>query len=102
MAELQTPDGLTPAEALEEVDADLAYTTVMTILTRLWKKGLVERHRQGRGFVYRAVVSEEDLAAQRMQEALRPVRDRAATLTRFVDSLSPDEERLLRRVIEER
>lgn len=39
---------LTPAQVQAAIDGDLAYTTVMTILTRLWKKGQVTRSRSGR------------------------------------------------------
>ena len=60
----------TPAEVLDELDDDLAYTTVMTILTRLWQKGLVVRTRQGRAFAYEPAVSEAELTARRMHESL--------------------------------
>ena len=33
---------------------DLAYTTVMTVLVRLFKKGLVKRKKEGRQFLYSA------------------------------------------------
>jgi len=38
----------------------LAYTTVLTVMDYLARKGVVERSRQGRSFVYRALVSEHD------------------------------------------
>lgn len=41
----------------------LAYTTLMTTLDRLHRKGLVERQRAGRAFLYRARVSSEELAS---------------------------------------
>ncbi|MEO7920450.1 MAG: BlaI/MecI/CopY family transcriptional regulator [Thermoanaerobaculia bacterium] len=41
-----------------------AYTTVMTTLDRLFKKELLVRHREGRGFVYSARVSREELSRQ--------------------------------------
>lgn len=41
---------------------DLAYTTVMTTLDRLFKKGLLTRRRDGRGFAYSADVSRSDLS----------------------------------------
>lgn len=44
----------------EGLGSDLAYTTVMTTLDRLYKKGLLERRREGRGFVYAARVSRDD------------------------------------------
>jgi predicted transcriptional regulator len=37
-----------------------AYTTIMTILDRLAQKGVVERRKSGRAWVYRPVVSEEE------------------------------------------
>jgi predicted transcriptional regulator len=40
-----------------------AYTTVMTTLDRLFKKGFVDRRREGRAFVYRATRSREDVEA---------------------------------------
>jgi predicted transcriptional regulator len=92
----------TPAEVLEGLDdKGLAYTTVMTILTRLWRKGLVERERRGRAYAYRAVISEADLAAQRMQATFNGVTDRSATLSRFVGSLDRKDERLLRRLLDD-
>jgi predicted transcriptional regulator len=39
----------------------VAYTTVMTTLDRLFKKGFVDRERQGRAFVYRAKHSREQV-----------------------------------------
>ena len=39
----------------------VAYTTVMTTLDRLFKKGLLHRERDGRAFVYRAALSRQDM-----------------------------------------
>jgi predicted transcriptional regulator len=39
-------------EVLEKIDRPLAYTTVMTTLDRLFKKGALDRHKQNRAFVY--------------------------------------------------
>src|SRR6266498_44578 len=47
-----------------------AYTTVMTIVTRLCDKGLLERRREGRGFVYRPALTKEELAARAPREVL--------------------------------
>lgn len=91
--------GATPGEVLERIGGGLAYTTVMTILTRLWKKELVERERVGRAYVYRPKVSEADLAASRMQAELAQAGDREAALSRFVGSLSRKDERLLLRLL---
>jgi predicted transcriptional regulator len=94
-------DGATPAEVHDAL-ADLAYTTVMTILTRLWKKGRVDRTPRGRTFVYRAVVTEAELVAERMEHALDQTRNRRAALSHFVTGLSAKDEKLLRSLLEER
>lgn len=87
---------LTPSEVLERHKSDLAYTTVMTILTRLWQKGQVDRHQRGRAFEYSPSLSEADFGAEQLVDALSKVHDRSATLSRFVGRLSASEVRQLR------
>ena len=41
-------------------DERIAYTTIMTTLDRLFKKNLLARRKDGRAFLYSAVVSRED------------------------------------------
>ena len=90
---------LTPAEVqIRMVDGDRkAYTTVMTALARLWKKGRLERQRVGRAFAYRAPTRREEYAAAQMEEMLRIASDRSAALSRFVDSLSDEDRTRLKR-----
>jgi predicted transcriptional regulator len=73
----------------------LAYTTVMTVLARLYEKGLVSRERSGRAFAYRMISDGADLAARRMRRLLDAGGDRAAVLSRFMDVLTRDDEALL-------
>lgn len=96
----RAPDGATPAEVLESLDTDLSYTTVMTILSRLWQKGLAEREKHGRAFRYRASVTKAELTAQRMTTVLVAASDRRAALSKFVDSLSPRDVRALRALLD--
>ncbi|HZA76480.1 MAG TPA: BlaI/MecI/CopY family transcriptional regulator [Acidimicrobiales bacterium] len=92
---------LTPGEVQEVLSAErpLAYTTVMTILVRLWQKGRLERQRDGRAYAYRPVRSREEHAADRMQEMLAQVGDRPAALARFVESLPAADRAQLRRYL---
>jgi len=85
---------LTPGAVHEVVAADraLAYTTVMTILTRLWEKGELTRRKEGRAYAYEPVVSREQRIAQRMQAVLGAAEDHALALNAFADAL-PDEQR---------
>ncbi len=50
-------------------DRDLAFTSVSTMLNRLEKKGLITHRKEGRQFIFRALVSEEK-ALQSDMEAL--------------------------------
>jgi len=86
---------LTPAQVLEMLSGDLAYTTVMTILTRLHDKGVVSRERVGRAYAYAPVLDEAGIAAAQMRAMLDRGEDRAAVLARFVDGLSTEDERVL-------
>jgi predicted transcriptional regulator len=92
---------LTPGEVHEALTTQrkLAYTTVMTILVRLWQKGRLERERDGRAFAYRPVQSREEHAAARMGELLTATRDRPLALNHFVDELSPADRAQLRRML---
>ncbi len=93
-------DPATPGEVLEAIDPGLAYTTVMTILTRLWRKGLVERHRSGRAYAYAPELTEADYAAQRMRAALAKTHDRRATLASFTDGLTKRDLQTLRGILD--
>ncbi|MFJ2115843.1 BlaI/MecI/CopY family transcriptional regulator [Streptomyces sp. NPDC087850] len=92
----QAPGPVTAAWVQGRLGGDLAYTTVMTILTRLHAKRAVTRERAGRSFEWRAASDEAGLAALRMRRVLDAEADREAVLARFVTTLSPDDERLLR------
>lgn len=92
-------DPLSPAEVRAAMGDRLAYTTVMTVLTRLWRKQLVEREARGRGFVYRPLMSEAELAATRMHTDLRRSTDQEGALAQFVQGLSKDEAKALRRLV---
>jgi predicted transcriptional regulator len=89
-------------EALTE--RDLAYTTVMTVLDRLAKKGIVNRVRDGRAYRYEAAATKDQLVADLMREALDGAGaevDRTAALVRFVDQATPDEAAAIRKALEE-
>lgn len=90
---------LAPGEVRERLGGELAYTTVVTILSRLHAKGVLERHKAGRAFRYAPVADEPGLAARRMASVLDAEPDREAVLTRFVSGLSPSDEGLLRRML---
>jgi predicted transcriptional regulator len=77
----------------------LAYTTVLTVLDRLERKGLVRRLREGRAHRYAPIATREAYAAELMLDALGRASDRDAALVRFVDAVSPEEAEVLRRAL---
>jgi predicted transcriptional regulator len=90
---------LAPAEVQAELGGGLAYTTVMTTLSRLHAKGAVTRAAAGRGYAYALTGSpgaaQASMTAHRMLKLLEADQDRAHVLSRFVADLSPADERLL-------
>ena len=72
-----------------------AYTTVLTVLGRLERKGLVLRERRRTSHRYSAVASREAFVAELMHEALDATPDRDAALVRFAETVTGDEARVL-------
>jgi predicted transcriptional regulator len=95
------PGPVTAAWVQERLGGSLAYTTVITILTRLYDKGAVTRTRAGRSFEWTPVADVAGLVALRMRKLLDREDDRDAVLSSFVSALSPDDERLLRALLGE-
>lgn len=77
----------------------LSYNTVLTIMSRLFEKGQLERHRDGRAHCYQPVQSREEYAASRMEQLLGGTADRPAALASFVESLDDTDRSQLRRIL---
>jgi predicted transcriptional regulator len=65
-------DAATVADVQEELKParPLAYTTVMTVLDRLARKGAADRDKQGRGYLYRPAVSEQEVCELALERLL--------------------------------
>lgn len=83
-------------------DRSIAYTTVMTVMDNLHRKGVLARERDGRAYRYRPVHSRGEHGAQLMGEALAGSGDRTATLMRFFEGMSAEEAAQLRELLDER
>jgi predicted transcriptional regulator len=77
----------------------LAYTTVMTVMTRLADKGVLARRREGRGYVYEATA--EDAAGLAVRGVIRDFGD--AAMAQFLEEAKADPNvlRRLRRLLRE-
>lgn len=91
---------LSVRETLGLLDEDLAYTTVMTVMNRLFEKGFLHRRRQGRAWSYRPTKSREAHVATAMTQVLGTAEDRTAALLHFLADLDPEEAAALRRLLD--
>lgn len=91
---------LTPGQVQGAIGAQLARTTVTTILSRLYEKGTVTRTRAYRGFAYTPTEDAPGLTARRMHSELQKEQDRSTVLARFVSQLTDEDEQLLRDLLD--
>ena len=85
--------------AVDREGRELAATTVLTVLSRLEKKGFVARERSTRPHRYTATATREDHMAELMHEVLGGAADRTAVLARFIGRATPEEAEALRRLL---
>jgi predicted transcriptional regulator len=75
-----------------------AYTTLMTTLDRLHRKGILARRKDGRAFLYQPLSSRAELESGLVTSALQPLfdgKDPRPILSCFVEEVSRQDERLL-------
>lgn len=92
--------GVTVRELQERLDGSLAYTTLMTTMDRLFKKGLLGRRRKGRAFLYQPLVSPDelrrDVAADLIGSLLGPGPEAARpVMSTFIDAVEERDAALL-------
>jgi predicted transcriptional regulator len=81
-------------------EARLAYTTVMTTMDRLFKKGLLDRRKEGRAFVYAARVTRQKLILDAGAGLIRDLVGSAGepALSFLVDAVTDSDRELLDRL----
>ena len=79
---------------------ELAYTTVMTTLDRLFKKGLLAREREGAAFVYRTAMTRDAYHRRVVEAAVTPLLESSGepVLAALVDAAAGVDERNLDRL----
>src|ERR1700710_448354 len=101
---LAAASGPLTASAVQSEIGGLAYTTVMTTLSRLHAKAAIERTLRGRAYEYTLVggtrAAQSNMTAHQMVKLLDEEADRASVLTRFVAALKPEDEQLLTDLLE--
>jgi predicted transcriptional regulator len=97
-------DPLSVRDVLGEINRSrtLAYTTVMTVLDNLHRKGWVQRERSGRAYRYRPSETREEAASRALREVLASTGDPEGVLLHFARSASDRESTILHRALRER
>ncbi|MER6974512.1 BlaI/MecI/CopY family transcriptional regulator [Nocardioides sp. NPDC057767] len=96
-------DALTVREVLGRIDREppLAYTTVLTVMDNLHRKGFLERVKAGRAFRYQPTKGRAEHTADLMHELLSDSGDSSITLMRFLDRMSDNEVERLKRALDD-
>ena len=82
-------------------DRSLAYTTVMTVMENLYRKGWLRRERDGRAWRYEPTRSRSAYTAALMNDALGTSTDRRTALAHFVLQMSPHDVKLLQQALDQ-
>ncbi len=98
MEELWRTSGCTARDIRTQLSQrrNIAATTVLTVLDRLAKKGLVDRRKQGGAYVFFPTVSQQEFDEMVTRNVLEGLLDKSSRpiLSTFVDLLSGDDELL--------
>lgn len=88
----------------QEMNGRLAYTTLMTTLDRLYKKGLLRRRKEGKAYIYSAVLTEQQYQESLTQHffgmVLHDRKNSNAVLSRFVEAVSETDREMLEQLDE--
>ena len=93
---------VTVRELYEELQREraIAYTTVMSTMDNLHRKGWLARERDGKAYRYTAVASREEYSARLMGEAMAEAGDTEAVLIHFVAAMDGGQAEALRAVLD--
>ena len=95
-------DSVAVRDVLEDLRKQraIAYTTVMTVLDNLHRKGMVTREKAGRAYRYLPAHTREQYTAALMEQVLAGSGNRGAALMHFVEQMPPEEIRRLRKALD--
>ncbi|OHV45845.1 CopY family transcriptional regulator [Parafrankia soli] len=94
------PVAVRDVRALLAPTRPLAYTTVMTVMDRLFHKGWLTRERAGRSYRYQPALGRSAYTAQLMRSVLSEADDRGLTLLHFVHAMDAAEYETLREAVQ--
>lgn len=92
----------TVREVLEDLQSqrEIAYTTVMSTMDNLHRKGWLSRKRQGKAFLYWPSLTREQYSARLMRDALDGGGNPSLVLSHFLEQMSDEESATLRSALQ--
>ena len=92
---------VTVRDLFDELSAErtIAYTTVMSTMDNLHRKGWLGRVKEGKAYRYTATASREEYSARLMREALAGGGEAEVVLSHFVAQIDGEESEVLREVV---
>uniref|UniRef100_Q028S2 Transcriptional repressor, CopY family n=1 Tax=Solibacter usitatus (strain Ellin6076) TaxID=234267 RepID=Q028S2_SOLUE len=82
-------------DVIERLGRPLAYTTVMTTLDRLYKKGLLARRKSERAFIYSAALTREEWEQKRAGDFVAGFLSPELLISCLVDAVGQHDKALL-------
>ena len=85
--------GVTVRQVFEELadERQIAYTTVLSTMDNLHRKGWVRREREGKAYRYWPTMTREERSANLMRAAFSAGGDREAVLAFFIEQMTAEE-----------
>lgn len=92
----------TVREVFEQLrqDREIAYTTVMSTMDNLHRKGWLARERHGKAFTYWPTHTREEYSARLMRDALDGGGNPGLVLTHFLEQITDEESATLRTALQ--
>jgi predicted transcriptional regulator len=92
---------VTVREIFDEMrkERSIAYTTVMSTMDNLHRKGWLSRDKDGKAYRYTAVASRDEYSAGLMREAMAEAGDTEAVLSHFVAQMDGEQSQVLGEVL---
>lgn len=77
-------------------DREIAYTTIMTVMNRLHKKGYIKYVKEGNAFIYYPVISKAELQGSAVKDIVKGILSNSSDLAmvHFVDEVAKDKKSL--------
>lgn len=97
------PGKITVRQVFEDLRAQraIAYTTVMSTMDNLHRKGWLARERCGKAYLYWPMLTREEYGARLMHDALNSGGDPEVVLTHFMEQMSEQESARLRDLVQQ-